>query len=158
MKRKKLSVFISALVLTFMISMSGCYRISIRFENFNKKYTEISKDITEEEKTSKLKATETESTATPDPMETEVPMSAATSIPQTAEQVVSQKQYATYYVVNCMESITLRSQPDINSGEICQIPLNSAVNYVGTAANGFYEIYYMGQHGYALATYLQSAG
>ena len=43
-----------------------------------------------------------------------------------------------------MESITLRPQPDINSGEILRIPLGAAVSYVGTAANGFYEIYYMG--------------
>ena len=38
--------------------------------------------------------------------------------------------------------------------EICQIPLGSTVSYVGTASNGFYEIYYMGQHGYSLADYL----
>ena len=62
--------------------------------------------------------------------------------------------YETYYVVNCNESITLRPQPDVNSGEICQVPLGSAVSYVGTASNGFYEIYYMGQHGYSLADYL----
>ena len=45
-------------------------------------------------------------------------------------------------------------QPDVDSGEICQIPLGSTVSYVGTASNGFYEIYYMGQHGYSLADYL----
>ena len=82
-------------------------------------------------------------------------MPTAASVPQTAEQAVSQKQYVTYYVVNCMESITLRPQPDINSGEIFRIPLGAAVSYVGTAANGFYEIYYMGNHGYSLADYLE---
>ena len=55
---------------------------------------------------------------------------------------------------NCNESITLRPQPDVNSGEICQIPLGETVSYVGAAENGFYEICYMGKNGYALADYL----
>lgn len=37
MKRKKISVFISTLALTLIISMSGCYRVSIKFENSDKK-------------------------------------------------------------------------------------------------------------------------
>ena len=63
--------------------------------------------------------------------------------------------YSTCRVVNCNESITLRPQPDVDSGEICQIPLGETVSYIGTAANGFYEIYYMGNHGYSLADYLE---
>ena len=63
--------------------------------------------------------------------------------------------YSTCRVVNCNESITLRPQPDVNSGEICQIPLGETVSYIGTAENGFYEIYYMGNHGYSLADYLE---
>lgn len=63
--------------------------------------------------------------------------------------------YPTYCVVNCKESITLRPAPDVDSGEICQIPLGSTVSFVANAENGFYEIYYMGNHGYALAAYLE---
>lgn len=66
----------------------------------------------------------------------------------------SKQEYITYYVVNCKQSITLRPQPDVKSGEICQIPLGATVSYIGTASNGFYEIYYMGNHGYSLAEYL----
>lgn len=62
--------------------------------------------------------------------------------------------YDTCRVVNCKESITLRPAPDVDSGEICQIPLGSTVSFVASAGNGFYEIYYMGNHGYALADYL----
>lgn len=63
--------------------------------------------------------------------------------------------YDTCRVVNCKQSITLRPDPDVDSGEICQIPLGATVSFVGTAANDFYEIYYMGNHGYALASYLE---
>ena len=63
--------------------------------------------------------------------------------------------YDTCRVVNCKQSITLRPGPDVDSGEICQIPLGATVSFVGTAANDFYEIYYMGNHGYALASYLE---
>ena len=63
--------------------------------------------------------------------------------------------YDTCRVVNCMESITLRPAPDVDSGEICQIPLGATVSFIAGAANGFYEIYYMGQHGYSLADYLE---
>ena len=63
--------------------------------------------------------------------------------------------YDTCRVVNCKQSITLRPGPDVDSGEICQIPLGATVSFVATAANDFYEIYYMGNHGYALAAYLE---
>ena len=62
--------------------------------------------------------------------------------------------YETYFVSNCRESITLRPAPDVSSGEICQIPLGTPVSFLSTARNGFYEIYYHGNHGYALASYL----
>lgn len=63
--------------------------------------------------------------------------------------------YDTCRVVNCKQSITLRPGPDVDSGEICQIPLGATVSFVAAAANDFYEIYYMGNHGYALAAYLE---
>lgn len=76
------------------------------------------------------------------------------SAPQESSGYVSNGVYATCYVVNCAQSITLRANPDTGSYGYCQIPLGAAVSYVGTASNGFYKIVYNGQVGYALACYL----
>ena len=65
--------------------------------------------------------------------------------------------YDTYYVVNCRESITLRTEPSVYASEICQMPLGSAVSYLGSAENGFYHVKYNGMTGYALASYLSTA-
>lgn len=62
--------------------------------------------------------------------------------------------YLTYYVVNCRESITLRTSPSTSAGEICQIPLGAPVSYVEAAESGFYKIIYNGKTGYGLASYL----
>lgn len=62
--------------------------------------------------------------------------------------------YQTMYVVNCSEFITLRPGDSTTSGEICKIPLGASVSYVSTAGNGFYQVVYNGQTGYALASYL----
>ena len=61
---------------------------------------------------------------------------------------------ATYFVVNCRESITLREEPSVYAREITQIPLGQAVGFIGNAGNGFYKINYDGLVGYALAEYL----
>lgn len=61
---------------------------------------------------------------------------------------------ATYFVVNCRESITLRDAPSVNAAEITQIPLGQAVGFIENAGNGFYKINYDGLIGYALAQYL----
>lgn len=66
----------------------------------------------------------------------------------------SQPEYMTMYVVNCNESITLRTEPSTSASEICQIPLGAAVSYISSASNGFYQISYLGYTGYALASYL----
>lgn len=60
----------------------------------------------------------------------------------------------TRYVINCNESITLRTNPDVNATEICQIPLGTAVATFGDAGNGFISVYYQGSSGYCLASYL----
>ncbi|MGN1201893.1 MAG: SH3 domain-containing protein [Eubacterium sp.] len=69
---------------------------------------------------------------------------------------------ATYYVVNCKQSITLRTSPSTSASEITQIPLGQAVGYIENAGNGFYKINYDGAVGYSLASYLsptkQSSG
>lgn len=82
--------------------------------------------------------------------------------PQTAVQTAPPVQpvqtntvkYETCYVVNCRESITLRTSPSTGAGEYCQIPFGASVSYVETAENGFYKIIYNGQTGYGLASYL----
>lgn len=64
--------------------------------------------------------------------------------------------YSTYWVVNCQESITLRKVPSVSGAEICQMPLGAAVTWLSKADNGFYCVEYMGQTGYALASYLSA--
>ena len=61
---------------------------------------------------------------------------------------------ATYFVVNCRESITLRDAPSVYAAELAQIPLGQAVGFIENAGNGFYKINYDGLVGYALAEYL----
>ena len=61
---------------------------------------------------------------------------------------------ATYFVVNCRQSITLRERPSVYAAEITQIPLGQAVGFIENAGNGFYKINYDGLVGYALAQYL----
>lgn len=63
---------------------------------------------------------------------------------------------ATYYVVNCQQSITLRTSPSTSASEITQIPLGQAVGYIENGGNGFYKINYDGVVGYALASYLSN--
>ena len=100
--------------------------------------------------------------ATPLATPTEAPQPAVTTaepeqIAQPTQQpAIASSSYETYYVVNCKESITLRTRPSTSAGEICQIPLGAAVSYVETAENGFYQIIYNGNLGYGLASYLSS--
>lgn len=63
--------------------------------------------------------------------------------------------YPMLKVVNCNESITLRMEPSTSAEEIRQIPLGATVSYIETAENGFYKVTYLGDTGYALASYLE---
>ena len=58
-------------------------------------------------------------------------------------------------VVNCRESITLRTSPSTSAAGICQIPLGANVYVFQEAANGFYKVQYNGHTGYALSRYLK---
>ena len=58
-------------------------------------------------------------------------------------------------VVNCRQSITLRTEPSVESAEITQIPLGARVKFLGNAANDFYHVEYQGRTGYALRTYIR---
>ena len=153
MKRRKVRIFASALALALTVSMSGC-TVSINMENKNKKKTETTETAETKEKTTKEDKTEKETKKAKE--ETEKADPTATPTPVTSQQTTPQNQYVIYYVVNCKQSITLRPQPDVNSGEITQIPLGSAVSYVEAAENGFYKVIYNGSTGYALASYLSA--
>ena len=167
MKRRKVRILASALALALTVSMSGC-TVSINMEN--KKETETTGTAETKEETTKEETTEKETkkaneetkkvdptaTPTPEPTATPAPQKVEQTAPVASQQTTAQNQYVTYYVVNCKQSITLRPQPDVNSGEITQIPLGSAVSYVGAAENGFYKVIYNGNTGYALASYLST--
>lgn len=88
-----------------------------------------------------IEEAQTTQQSTPQPTLTEVPQ-------------MEKPTYQTCFVVNCKESITLRSEPSTKASDICQIPLGAPVSYVETAENGFYKIIYNGKTGYGLASYL----
>ena len=58
------------------------------------------------------------------------------------------------YVINCNESITLRTEPDVSAAEICQIPLGAEVEVIQGAPNGFVQVSYQGMVGFCLGDYL----
>lgn len=169
MKRRKVRIFASALALALTVSMSGC-TVSINMENKNKKETETTETAETKEETTKDETTEKETkkakeeTKKTDPTATPIPEPTATPVPQSVEQTASatsqqgtaEIQYTTMYVMNCETDISLRPQPDVNSGRICTIPYGKAVSYIQTAQNGFLKINYDGTEGYALASYLST--
>ena len=57
-------------------------------------------------------------------------------------------------VVNCKEWISLRTMPSTSADTITRIPLGERVVFAGPAENGFYQVTYQGNTGYALAEYL----
>lgn len=160
MRKRRLCTGILAFAL--MIPISGC-SVSISLGTNNDTEKEAA-EKPEMEKQEEKTAEPAEVTATPTPTPEPVQEKAvSTPEPEVKEQSVAESvqqktpQYVTYYVVNCKQSITLRPGPDINSGEICQIPLGAAVSYISAASNGFYYISYNGNTGYALASYLSSS-
>ena len=58
-------------------------------------------------------------------------------------------------VANCRESITLRTLPSTSAAEIGQLPLNTNVNVIDTAENGFYQVESHGVRGYVLQQYIE---
>ena len=170
MKRKKLCTGI--LIFVMMFAMSGC-SLSISLGTNKSKETAAKTETAEKtEDQAETRQEEAEPTATEAPAETETPpepeqeevtptpvpvqvQEVNTPVAETAAQT-NTTQYITYYVVNCKQSITLRPGADVNSGEICQIPLGAAVSYIESAENGFYKINYNGRNGYALASYLST--
>ena len=62
----------------------------------------------------------------------------------------------TGYVVNCNESITLRTEPDTSGNEICQIPLGESVSII-KGSGDFYLVSYRGDVGYVLSSYISTS-
>ena len=62
---------------------------------------------------------------------------------------------ATYFVVNCRQSITLRETASTSGYELAQIPLGARVRYLGVETNSFYQVEWRGMVGYVLKTYIE---
>ena len=68
----------------------------------------------------------------------------------------SPNNYARYgTVVNCRQSITLRTAPSVNAEEIIQMPRGARVRFIESAANDFFKVEYQGMVGYALRAYIE---
>jgi len=65
----------------------------------------------------------------------------------------------TMMVVNCNEYITLREEPDTSATALARMPLGEkGMVFLSEADNGFWQVSYKGQTGYALAKYLKPMG
>lgn len=147
-KQKMRKLMIGGIAVSLMALMCGC-SVTISIGESDK---EEKKVVVEE-----ITPTQ-EPELSPTPILTSTPIPTPTPVQQVQIQTPKNtRQYLTYYVVNCKQSITLRPQPDVSSGELCQIPLGAAVSYVESARNGFYKIVYNGTTGYALASYLSTS-
>ena len=146
-------------VMIFALSSTSCSVLNKEKEETEETSRQMSKskrkknkDRTEEEETSKMEETsETEETT----QETRVAQMQTISSTEAQAQQNTQI-YTNMYVVNCRESITLRTSPSTKASAIRQIPLGAAVSYIETSENGFYKVSYMGDTGYALSQYLSS--
>lgn len=81
---------------------------------------------------------------------------APTQTPQAAAQAPADtvRPSTVLYIVNCMEYVTLRAQPDTGAEALAHIPLGARVQCYGDVENGFSEVEYEGAHGYVLTEYL----
>ena len=146
-------------VMIFALSSTSCSVLNKEKEETEETSRQMSKskrkknkDRTEEEETSKMEETsETEETT----QETRVAQMQTISSTEAQAQQNTQI-YTNMYVVNCRESITLRTSPSTKASAIRQIPLGAAVSYIETSENGFYKVSYMGDTGYALSQYLST--
>lgn len=63
---------------------------------------------------------------------------------------------ASMYIGNCNVSVTLRTAPDENSSEICQVPLGEEVYVVEYTDSTFARVRYTGREGYIKRSYIVS--
>lgn len=57
-------------------------------------------------------------------------------------------------IVNCRQSVTLRTSITAQDKEICQIPLGTVIDYIDEGANGYCLVNYNGMMGYVNQDYL----
>ena len=156
MKMKRVITYLFCL-LAVMFAMSACgsKSITIKLGGDNKTTEEDSdeKESTEDESVPTVEESAVDKTSTV-PVSEQVPQTTQIQT-QAAEPATAMTQVlTTLYVVNCNESITLRTADSTSAKEIRQIPLGAAVSFMENAANGFYKVSYNGSTGYALASYL----
>lgn len=156
MKMKRVITYLFCLLaLMFAMSACGSKSITIKLGGDNKTTEEDSdeKESTEDESVPTVEERAVDETATM-PVSEQVPQTTQVQT-QAAEPATAMTQVlTTLYVVNCNESITLRTADSTSAKEIRQIPLGAAVSFMENASNGFYKVSYNGSTGYALASYL----
>jgi len=156
MKMKRVITYLFCLLaLMFAMSACGSKSITIKLGGDNKTTEEDrdEKESTEDESVPTVEESAVDETATV-PVSEQVPQTTQIQT-QAAEPATAMTQVlTTLYVVNCNESITLRTSDSTSAKEIRQIPLGAAVSFMENAANGFYKVSYNGSTGYALASYL----
>ena len=156
MKMKRVITYLFCLLaLMFAMSACGSKSITIKLGGDNKTTEEDrdEKESTEDESVPTVEESTVDKTATV-PVSEQVPQTTQIQT-QAAEPATAMTQVlTTLYVVNCNESITLRTADSTSAKEIRQIPLGAAVSFMENAANGFYKVSYNGSTGYALASYL----
>ena len=156
MKMKRVITYLFCLF-AVMFAMSACGSKSITIKlGGDTKTTEDDRDekeSTEDESVPTVEESAVDKTATV-PVSEQVPQTTQVQT-QAAEPATAMTQVlTTLYVVNCNESITLRTSDSTSAKEIRQIPLGAAVSFMENAANSFYKVSYNGSTGYALASYL----
>ena len=152
---RKITIYLFC-ILVIMCILTGCGSKSITIElGGDNKTTEEDRDEKESKEDESVPTVEENSIVETEPVSTK-DMSQTTQIQTQAEEAATANTQVltTLYVVNCNESITLRTADSTSAKEIRQIPLGAAVSFMENASNGFYKVSYNGSTGYALASYL----
>lgn len=152
---RKITIYLFCILVIICI-LTGCGSKSITIElGGDNKTTEEDRDEKESKEDESVPKVEENSIVETEPVSTQ-DMSQTTRIQTQAEEAATANTQVltTLYVVNCNESITLRTADSTSAKEIIQIPLGAAVSFMENASNGFYKVSYNGSTGYALASYL----
>ena len=152
---RKITIYLFC-ILVIICVLTGCGSKSITIElGGDNKTTEEDRDEKESKEYESVPKVEENSIVETEPVSTQ-DMSQTTQIQTQAEEAATANTQVltTLYVVNCNESITLRTADSTSAKEIRQIPLGAAVSFMENASNGFYKVSYNGSTGYALASYL----
>lgn len=152
---RKITIYLFCILVIICI-LTGCGSKSITIElGGDNKTTEEDMDEKESKEDESVPKMEENSIVETEPVSTQ-DMSQTTQIQTQAEEAATANTQVltTLYVVNCNESITLRTADSTSAKEIRQIPLGAAVSFMENASNGFYKVSYNGSTGYALASYL----